>query len=257
MTLKRLTFLFSILIVAFSTSSQQSSPTATKDPQAVSVLGQSLVAAGGISAVETVQDVTGTGNITYAQTLNAQGSVIVRAKGLDELRIDADITTGLRAQVMNNGQMTIEGQNGRVVQTRSEAPPYPSRIVLPTLFLLPALYGPEFSLLYEGLIEVEGHAVHDIRVQVVMPGLPDPGFHFREYHTLDLFIDPSTFHIVLMQDVVPNHLTRRIQFSDYRNVNGIVAPFLIAEQRDGFPTWTIQLSQVNLNTGLQDSDFKL
>jgi outer membrane lipoprotein-sorting protein len=260
MTLRRLVLLLCFAYISFPTFAQQSSAPSTpvnKDPQAVSVLNQALAAAGGLSALTAIQDVTGTGNITYSQPQSLQGTVTVRASGLDSFRVDATLPAGVRSQTISHGQMSVTAVDGTIAQLRSQAPASPSRIFLPYFLLAPALNGAWFNLSYKGLGQLDGRSVHDIQVQQVFSGPPDVEGIIAEYHTVDFFIDASTFQISMMQDTVPKHLSRQIFFSNYTNVSGILVPFAISEQGGGLPTWTIQLNQVTFNSGLQDSDFKL
>lgn len=241
-----------------SVHAQQTLPTATKDPQAVAVLTQTLVAAGGLSAIAAIQDVTGAGNITYYQPQNSQSSVTIRGRELDQFRLDATLLpSGISAQAISNGQMTVKLASGKTIPIDSDAPPHPSRLFLPYLFLSAALAGPEFGLSYKGVVELDGHSVADIEVQEVVPDSVHPSALFREYHTIDFFIDTSTFQVSMMQDTVPNHLVRQTRYSAYGTVNGVVVPYTIAQQSGGLQTWMIQLNQINFNSGLQDSDFQL
>jgi hypothetical protein len=246
-----------ILVVAFSTCAQQTPQVAPKDPQAVSVLTQTLVAAGGQSAITALQDYTGTGTITYYQPQNLQSTLTVRGRELDQFRLDASLASGISAQAISYGQMSAKLASGTVMTMNYAPPPYPSRLVLPYLYLSAALSGPEFSLSYKGVVELDGHSVNDIEVQEVVSGMPDPSGLFAEYHTIDFFIDASTFQVSMMQDSVPNRLIRQTQYSAYATVSGILVPFTITQQSGGLQTWMIQLNQINFNTGLQDSDFQL
>lgn len=259
--MNRLTLIASsvALLSALSQSihAQQTLPTATKDPQAVSVLTQTLVTAGGLTALAAIQDVTGTGNITYYQPQNFQCSVTVRGRELDQFRLDATLPSGISAQAISNGQMTVKLASGNVIPINSDAPPYSSRVFLPYIFLSAALNGPEFGLSYKGVVEIDGHSVVDVEVQEVVPDSVHPSGLFSEYHTIGFFIDTSTFQVAMMQDTVPNHLVRQTRYSAYRTVSGILVPYTITQQSGGLQTWMIQLNQINFNTGLQDSDFQL
>jgi len=56
---------------------------------------------------------------------------------------------------------------------------------------------------------------------------------------------------------VPRNVLRRIWYSDYRPVNGILAPFSIREEMGGQLVWKIDLDQISFNSGLQDANFDL
>jgi hypothetical protein len=266
MRLVRFGLLLSILLLNIPVWAQQaqtattSPQTATKpspapkDPQAVSVVTKALTVAGGIPAITAIEDYTASGTITYHMAQDVQGTVTIRGSGVFQLRIDASLPTGMRSESMT-GSGTVTAYHGSVRSLLSQPPMDPGRYVLPCLELGAALNNPDYSLSYKGVIEVESHFVHDVQLEYVLP-VVDPTSLFHEYHTIDVFIDSSTFQVVMMQDVVPEHAIRRMRYSDYRTVHGVQVPFSISEDVRG-PTWLIHLDQINFNSGLQDSDFQL
>jgi len=257
MIFKRLSILFFLSIVTFSTYSQQpSSPAPTGGPQAVAILTQVLANAGGQAVLASIQDFTGTGNITYSQPTTITGTVMVRGTTQEQFRIDATLPAGVRSQAIANGVLTVKTESGAVVPFEIQVPTCPGRIVLPYLFLVPALNNPDFTVSYKGTVDLDGHSANQIEVQEVIPGFSVVGKGFREYHTIEFFVDSSSFQILMMQDTVPQHLVRQTVFSNYQTQNGVLVPFSISEQSGGLPTWTIQLNQITFNNGLQDSDFQ-
>jgi hypothetical protein len=254
-----LVIVFSFLIVTFCSFAQQPVATtpATQDPQAVSVLNQVFAAAGGLNALSAIQDATGNGTITYSQPSGVQGTAVLRVMGFDHSRVDATLPAGIQSVSVSDGQVGYKSATGTAAAVSAQAPLCPACVLLPYLVLVPAVNNPSFSVLYRGTTQVNGASVQQIELQEIVAGLQDPNGQFREYHTIDFFIDSTTFHILMMQDVVPSHLVRQIQFSNYQNANGILIPFAIAETCGGLPTWTLTLSQETFNAGLQDSDFQL
>jgi hypothetical protein len=254
---------FALLLSPFvvEPTSAQTQPSAQgpqRDPQAVAVLTKVLTTAGGLAAVSSIQDVTGTGNISYNQPPGVAGSVTIRGKGIDQFRLDVKLSAETRSEAMSSGQMTITMQDGSIGQPSAQSPTCPSRLALPYLLLSSALSSPSwFSLAYKGIVEIDGHSVYDIQLQQVLPGLVSSGDLFPGYNTVDFFVDTTSLQVNMMQDTVPRNVVRQFRYSDYRAVNGIPIPFSIAEQSGGLEVWTIQLGQVSFNTGLQDADFKL
>jgi hypothetical protein len=259
MTLKRLVLSFCLAVAVHPIFAQQpvASASATQDPQAVSILNQVFAAAGGLNALSAVQDATGNGTIAYSQPSGVQGTAVLRVMGFDHSRIDATLPAGIQSVSISDGQVGYKSATGTVAAVSAQAPLCPACILLPYLVLVPAVNNPSLSLLYRGSTQINGASVQQIELQEVVSGLPDPNGQFREYHTIDFFIDSTTFHILMMQDVVPNHLVRQIQFSNYQNAGGLLVPFAVAETCGGLPTWTITLSQETFNADLQDSDFQL
>ncbi len=257
--LRFLPFVFaSILLVRYLPLSAQQTPSATKDPQAVSILTQALAVAGGVTAITAISDYTAAGNATYYtgvnQSINA--GVTVRGKGLGQFRIDSNLPLGTRSE-STDGLTTIKYEDGFVKQLHAQAPLNPARLLLPFLQLSPALTSPGFSLSYQGTVDVDGNPAYDIQVQRVLPGGGDPNSPLSRYLTVDYFIDPSTFQIVMMQDLVPYFAPRQMRYSDFRLVSGVLVPFSISETVQGQKFRLIQLDQISFNSGLQDSDFSL
>jgi hypothetical protein len=268
-----LSILIASLLICASLSAQQiSQPTsASKDAQALTILNQALTSAGGIPAVSGVTDYKGSGALTFHQSADVavQGSVTVNGKGFYQFRMDENFPTGVRSWSLNQGITSRKNENGQVSQyppksalPSSDASPYQvpmsmANLVFPYLHFLSAVTDSNFALKYQGLVQLNGRSVHDVQVQQTAPGAMGKDPFFVEYHTMDLFIDPSNFQIVLVQDKIPNHIVHQVFYSDYRLVGSVVIPFAISEQMGGQKTWDVQLNQINLNTGLQDSDFDL
>jgi hypothetical protein len=269
----RFSLLFSILLFTGPVWAQQTQtattpPTATKEPQAVSILNQALAAAGGVSAVKSITDYTATGNVTYHWNPEARGTVTVRGLGSGQLRVDANLPRGVHSSVVSEGQTATKAEDGTLSQypppypvPSSDAFPYqppmfPGSLVIPHSQLVVVLNASRFSLIYKGVVQVDGHAVHDIQAQIVFPWQTQPD-SMTEYHTVDSFIDTTTLQLVMTQDLIPNHVVHQIRYSDYRTVSGVQVPFSIGEEMGGQKTWEIRLDGANFNTGLQDADFSL
>ena len=228
-------------------------PPVFKDPQAVMVLNQALSITGGIAAINVIEDYTVAGTVTYHLAQNVQGSAMLRGLGLGQFRMDANLPSGVRSEA-DSGYSTSKVEDGPVRQNQGSV--VPSRLGIPHLLLAPALNSKAFSVLYKGLVEIDGHSVHDIQLEHVSP-IPDPNGQFREYHMIDFFIDAATFQVLVMQDVVPNHTMRQIRYSDYKPVGGVLVPFSINEHLNGQLVWEINVGTFAFNSGLLDSDFVL
>lgn len=89
-------------------------------------------------------------------------------------------------------------------------------------------------------------------MQRVSVGGRDP---MSKYHAREFFIDTLTLQIVMTQDLVPKNVVQQIHYSNYAAVSGILVPFAISEELGGQKTWTIQVTQMTFDSGLQDSAF--
>ena len=94
MRLRSLAISVFFLFVLLSAPAQLTPTAVTRDPQAVSILVQSLSTAGGMSAVAAIRDFTGTGNIAYnwaGTSVDAQATVAVQGVvGVAEVRVVED-----------------------------------------------------------------------------------------------------------------------------------------------------------------------
>ncbi|HZP33659.1 MAG TPA: hypothetical protein VFB23_09905 [Candidatus Acidoferrales bacterium] len=246
---------FSLLLLCASLSAQQTT-TATRDPQALSVLSQALTGAGGTQAIAAIIDYTATGNITYNANSNLQGNVILRGLGFSDFRLDATLPVGVRSVAILQGQLTEKTESTTAVP--GQAPAFPSNFVLPFLQLRIVVQSPNFKLSYIGVVQTDGHSAYQIRVQRILPAGVDPYGLTTTFRTRDFFIDTTTFQVVMTQEALGvKHQVRKVHYADYRSVSGLLVPFSIIEEQVARQTITIQLDQINFNTGLQESAFEL
>jgi hypothetical protein len=266
--------LFVFLYLAASSWGQQTPqsttpPPAPQDPQAVSLFNQALTLAGGAVAISSIADYTASGNMTYHGTQDVQGTATVRALGMSEFRLDLTLPTGTRSWAIYEGETTTKAEDGTISQLpfrdgampRTIIIPYPYRTsMFPGGFAFPlgqvvsALNDPLYSITYKGVVELDGAKVHDIQVQRIVPGQVDV---HSEYHTRDFLIDVLSLQVLAVRDIVPMGVAHEIRYSDYRVKSGLLMPFSIREKVGGRESWVIQLNQVSLNAGLQDSAFQI
>jgi hypothetical protein len=257
MALKRMTFLLCILAFAVSTHAQ-----GQQDPQAISVLTQSLTAMGGLSAVNGIQDYTETGTITY-NWANApvQAPVTVQSMGVTTFRFDSSLSNGTQT-------WAVDGMTGVLIApdgTRQPAAFYnlytAGSLALPALRVAAVLQSPALNITYIGPVTLNGNATYQIHC--VLPSDPSnplpPGL--TAYGTFDLFIDATSLLVDSLQETAYSNsnsqvsFAHEIDFSDYQIVSGVSAPFAITESVGGQQTWTIALTSLSFNSGLTESVF--
>jgi hypothetical protein len=262
-------------LISFSLRVQAQSsttPSAQKDPQAITILSQAMATLGGAVAISAIKDYSGTGTMVFHQSPTEQvnGTVTVSGLGIGEFRMDSNLSTGTRSySISQDGRTNRKREDGTVSHfppvgpiPSSDAFPYvtpifPSGTGFPNEEAFAAVNSPELNVSYKGLVQLDGRSVHDIQVQRGLTGNPNPNNPMSQYNTMDFFIDASTLQIAMTQDTVPKGIVHQIRYSDYRPVRGISVPFSISEQMAGQHTWDIQLNQIVFNNGLQDSDFTL
>jgi hypothetical protein len=161
------------------------------------VLTQALALAGGLAAYTAITDYTATGSITYFGAVNGQGAATISGRGPSELHIDANLPAGIRSNIINSTRTTISDASGMASQRSIQAPMMTGNYVLPHRELAAVFNNPQFSLTYVGIVQIDGHLLHDIRAVRVLTGQNDPTGSVRLYHTVDFFIefiDPSALY---------------------------------------------------------------
>jgi hypothetical protein len=250
-------------ITSTASDSQSAIPqTLQRDPQAVAVLTQTLKAAGGIPALSAIQDYTASGSITYYWGDGEQGSAVVKGRGTGQFRVDASLSDGTRSWAVSNGSGFIKEVDGTENPIAAHNTLNLGSLTIPVVYLVAAVGDASISVSYIGLETDQGIEVHHIQLQHVFPvGTDQFGVRGR-LSRRDFFIDSGTFLIVRTMDMehpkdqADVNYPHEIRFSDYRRVGGILAPFSVAESFGGQPTFTFQVNQIAVNTGLQDTDFQ-
>jgi hypothetical protein len=263
-------FVFVLLLVTIGTQAQ-SQPSATKDSQGVLILQQALTTAGGAGAISAIKDYTGSGTLIFHQSQNdsVSGTVTISGRWLDQFRIDETVPSGIRSLIFNQGRIARKREDGTVSRfppqgkiPSSDAFPWQTQmfsesIGFPYLQMVTALNNPQFSIIYRGLLTVNGKSAHDVQISQVPPTTQDQGGYFANYHNTDLFIDSVTFQIIAIQGLLPKDVVHQVWYSNYAPVSNVLVPFSITEQMGGQKIRDIYLTQISFNTGLQDSNFNL
>jgi hypothetical protein len=247
---------FNLLVGAQQIAPQQTQPTTTKDPPAISVINQVLNAAGGSQAISAISSYIATGTINYLTNgeTNAQGNVTVRALGLNLFRIDTTAPWGARSEV-TNVRTSVKDANGVVTTLRTQPSLAAARFILPYLHLRVAVGSNTLNVVYKGLVTVDGNSSHDIQIQQILPPGPDGKMSIMDSVSVDYFIDQSSFRVVMMQDTLPRYGSHQVRYSNFTPVNGVLVPFSITENLHGQNTRLIQLNQITFNSDSQTSDF--
>lgn len=265
MRMARIIFFGSLIfLVSAQLSSQPTSTTVQRDPQAVAVLQQTIAAMGGGTAIGSVQDFTGSGTITYYWAgAEVNCAVTLRGKGGEEFRLDSNLPQGTKSWAVSDGQGSIQEPTGQKSSIPFSNSWNLANLSTPGLALLAALNDSSLSIILAGQPAIGGKQLYDIRLQKNFGSTDDPNGNLSKWSQRDYLIDPTTLMVVAAQDMQYSNDSSRhsfrhqIAFADYRGVNGASFPFSITETVEGQQTWTIQLTSITLNSGLTDSTFQL
>ena len=233
-----------------------------RDPQALTILAQTIKAGGGQELLLSILDFTETGTITYNWADSVSRDITVKSRGLHQFRIDVDLPKGTRTTVVNGESGSLKDEDGQTRPIYRQSANDLGSFTLPYLPLIAAMQDSTTSIVYEGLVTHNGASAYDIRFQRVYTKRQDPHGNRGEREARDFYIDPKTLLITAIFDRIHfangQHdagVSHEVLYSNYQHENGITAPQTIVETVQDVTGFTMKLSQVTFNAGLADSDF--
>jgi hypothetical protein len=261
MFLKRLTIAFGILVLVLPVSAQQTSTAATKDPQAMAVLTQSLNAVGGLSIVAAIQDYTATGNITYNWAgEQVQAQVTVRGMDTSNFRIDASLPSGTRTWAVSGYSGVLITPDGNRASLAAYDFMTAGSMTIPYVRVATVLNDATTSISYLGPVTFNGGQA--IQVHFVTN---DPYFagvsSLAALGTFDLYFDPLSSLVIGLTETCHSEgnftstYIHEIDFTSYRPSGNAVVPYTITEKIGAQETWSIAISSISFNSGLAASIF--
>lgn len=261
MFLKRLAIAFGILITVLPTGAQQTSTPATKDPQAIGVLTQSLNAVGGLSVVAAIQDFTETGSITYNWAgEQVQAAVTVRGMGTSNFRLDATLPNGMRTWAVSGYSGVLITPNGSSVSLAAYNLMTAGSLTIPYLRITALLNDTTTSISYLGPVTFNG--VQAIQVHFVPNNPYFAGVSsLAALGTFDLYFDPQSSLVLGLTETCHSEnnfistAIHEIDFTNYQASGNLVAPYTVTEKIGGQATWSVSIASISLNTGLTASTF--
>jgi hypothetical protein len=263
----RLVLLFVFVVVVVSAAAQQpAAPTIQapqRDPQALSVLRQTLNAAGGATAIAAMQDFTAKGTITHfwaGEEVTAPATL--RGRGTTQVRLDSNLPAGPRSWAVNHGTSSLYEKG------KATGVPYQNGVDLgavncPQVAIFALLNDPQVSISAIEQVKENQHDALLIRIQKNFNNQEDPTGILTRRTAKEVLIDPLTYMpIALRAKTYPpkgfsGEFVQEIQFEDFRLVNGTLIPFVLTETISGQKTWMFRADSVVLNSGLSDADFEL
>lgn len=272
MTRSRLTsclflLVFCSAIPAQQLATNQPSPTVSqagpvRDPQAVATLGQALGVAGGTSALSAIQDYTATGQITYFWAgKEVTGSVTLRGRIPDQFRLDANLPEGTHSWYVSHGNGASKDPDGKTTPIPSWTALSAGILGLPISRLNRAVADTATSIVPEGQAQIGSTSAVRVRVQKSFSKQQDPTGNLSKWSAKDFLIDPQSLQVVGVRDSLrankssTQEIEHQFLYSNYRQVNGISAPFTITETVGGQMTWRIDLQSMSFNSGLANDVF--
>lgn len=256
---------FCILADLARSQTQTQSPTpVSKDPQAISLLTQSLNAVGGLPAVSVVQDYTGTGIITYNWADQpVQAPATVQGMGIANFRVDSTLSNGVETWVCS-------GNSGALISPDGTSQPIPfynlataGSMSFPYMRIASTISDSTTNISYIGMVKIDGQQAYQIHFSMAVTGfLPASSLaNLPGLGNFDFYVDPTSLLVTRLIETVRSDsnfnttFTHELDFTNYQAAGGIQAPFTISETINGQTTWSITLSSLTFNSGLTVATF--
>jgi hypothetical protein len=244
---------FSLVLFAVP---QQPPVAIPRDPQALAVFQQAIIAMGG----SVPSDSTATGTITtVAGSLTETGAIVIRTRGTDQTVEDIQTPHGSRLTYSRGeaGRFTAALSTSLQLElaVTAQCPDFP----LPLLASI--LTRPDMAYRYVGLeTSAGGSSLHHLQFWNSFASNPRLQ-SLAALSVRDVWIDASSglpqriSYSLRPAQGAEAAVPMDVFYSDYRNVGGVLYPFSIQKSWNGTPWATIRISSVSFNGGLADSDF--
>jgi outer membrane lipoprotein-sorting protein len=211
------------------------------------ILERVIKAQGGRKLLENIKDITTTANMELPQ-MGIAGTGTMYTKEPNMMRMDMEFMGMVITQAFD-GEIAwgINPQTGMAEDTPEEV----TEIIKNSSFgnsalLNPAKYGIKHT--YKGKENIDG------KDYLVLDRVHPGGY------TISIYIDPDTYLFYKMkQDSFDEMMTEIVEetvMSDYKKVEGVMTAHALTILRDGVEFATLTVTDVDFNSGLEDSFFK-
>jgi hypothetical protein len=215
-----------------------------------------------------ISDMTLNGNATWvAGSEKGSGSVTLKAKGLDESRIDLNIGSASRSAVRNDladptGQIAYS--DGRVVSEALHNTLTVAAWFAPGIVISDFLR-PDALLTYVGRETYAGTAVEHIRMYRVVSGKGSAAAKalVTRLSAMDLRLDANSMLPILLSFATHPEgnagadIAVDIGFSNYQKSNGVMFPQRVTRFLQNSVNFDITITSIDINSGLPDTDFTI
>jgi outer membrane lipoprotein-sorting protein len=241
-------FLLSLIILPASNLNAQEKEVKKSDPKALKILDESIEAMGGRKLLETIKDTTITGSMELI-TMGMEGSLTIYSKEPDKMRIDIEIM-GMTITQAYDGEMAwmINPQTGANEEMPEQMTDDFKRDAMGNeIMLYPEKHNIVYT--YKGIEKLEDKDHH------VLTQIHPDGWEATMYIDTETNL---TYKVVAMTtnqmgvDVETETFT-----TDYTKIDGMMVAHTMTTYQDGEEFMTMTLTEIKLNSGLEDSLFKM
>jgi outer membrane lipoprotein-sorting protein len=211
------------------------------------ILERVIKAQGERKLLESIKDVTTIADMEMTQ-MGISGSITMYMKEPNRVRFDMEFMGMMITQAFDGETAWgISPQSGVAENMPEELAEVMKHSSFGNSALLnPKKYGIKYT--YKGKENIEG------KDYLVLDRVHSGGY------TIALYIDPETYLIYKMkQDSFDEMMTEIVEetiMSDYKKVGGVMTAHVLTILRDGIEFGTLTVTEVDFNSGLEDSFFK-
>lgn len=232
------------------------------DPQALSLVSQSVAALTGRTSIS---DVTLSGTASWSNGTGSEtANATLMAKGAGDSRFDMTLSAGPRSEIRNDGSTTAQGEvlatDGSVNQWASQNCLINATWFFPPLSALGGAGDPTLIFIYVGQETRNGATVQHIQSYRYSP---NDTATTQQLSTMNIYLDATSFlPSAFLFNVHPNDDSREniaveVDFSAYQALNGVQVPFRIQRYVAGNLGFDFSVTSVQFNSGLPDSLFAI
>lgn len=258
----RLSLVF--LFFAVSALAQSSTAVAESASQASTLLARALASSTGSVSVTNVSIQGNTMRVIGETVDNGTISLIARPK---QGRVDWQVGGGTRSIVLNS---SLEGapscwwvdRNGQKREFAEHNCLIGQTWFSPSLTIMQSLL-PNHQYEYLGSTSIDGQPLERVRSwMTISRGSASTAKLLRRLSTVDFYMDSSTGLLSILRfSTYPENdenieIPVEIRYSDYRRVQGVLAPLRIQRWQNGNLLYDISVSSVAVNSGVDPNQFK-
>lgn len=250
------------LVVSLFLAVGAQSQTNDSSAQAKSVLNQLLNASGYSGAA--VSGFTATGTISYPSPLGKQtGSVLIKARGFDQFRMDATMPSGTRTVSLDRNGGRRKAANGRMMELPAHTMLAAINPLVPYMELANALNRSDYSFSFRGSVQEGPKQFHLIRLRRIITKEQDPTGQLEDLTQADYYVDSQTLQIAKIATTVADATNIReryqqvIELENYVGKAGLNVPTRVRLRLGDSPIWEIEINSLSASNGLTDSDFSV
>ncbi|MHB8652642.1 MAG: hypothetical protein ACYDA9_02055 [Terriglobia bacterium] len=243
-----------LLPLFLGTSQAQTVP--QRDPAAVAIVQNAVSAMGGGAAVAAVTDATVNGTITSTPGSSTKSGTLLLIDAPPEFRTEVQTDAGTSLFVSGHGQPASQ-RHGVVSSLMPHLALANPPFHLPAVLLLRELNNSQYSIKAEGRVTVGNTVAEKVHISL------DTDSVTSLVTPQDWYFDSRTGLPLRVEHRLPDNLRPEIftpaaeEFSDFRQVAGILVPFRMVAYEDGAQIAVIGVSTVTFNSGVTPGSFDL